>query len=319
MRLDDLFRSAIALGTKADPRGEDGIATLLSKRAEKARKHTGTAALTFDEQDLWNPYADSRILSGTGEEDVQRLFVCIDLETPELLLMDRLRERGEQIDGFIAHHPEGRALGDLDDVMTVQIDILKNMGVPEQKAERLLKPRQKRLNRAIHALNLQRTPRVAELLGFPGFCCHNAADHLVAQHIYEQIAGEYDTIGEIVRRLEDVPEYTMAAEKGNPPMIACGSTENRPGKVALYGFNGGTSGPTEFIDCISEAGVGTILSMHISPDDQKRAEEKHLNVIQCSHMASDSLGMNLVLDHLLREFPSVDFVFGSGFYRYQRG
>ncbi len=78
----------------------------------------------FDAERTWNPYSDSRIINGNGTEEFTHLMVGIDIETPELLLIDRLREKGQRIDGALIHHPKGRALADLEKVMPMQIDLL---------------------------------------------------------------------------------------------------------------------------------------------------------------------------------------------------
>ncbi len=50
-----------------------------------------------------------------------------------------------------------------------------------------------------------------------------------------------------------------------------------------------------------DAGVGTIVEMHMSDEKKKLAEEHHLNVIIAGYMTSDSVGMNAILDEIERE------------------
>jgi hypothetical protein len=199
----------------------------------------------FDMERTWNPYADSRIINGTGEEDVQVLMVGIDMETQEMLLADRLREKGEKIDAVMIHHPEGRALGDLDKVMPLQIDVLGNVGVPVNVSEGQLHPRMSRIWRAIHPDNLFRTERAAELLDLPAFCCHTITDNLVWRLMENTICNkEYDDLNSILNALMDVPEYDYYSKKGNPPIIVNGSGSGRPGKIVATEFTGGTNGPS---------------------------------------------------------------------------
>ena len=122
MKLKKLFASAVQIGIDADPRGRKLIEKQLKKISEKGKKLEGIEKELFDEERTWNPYHDCRILNGTGEEEVTRLMVGIDMEAAEILLADRLREKGEKIDCILVHHPEGRALADLDKVMPVQVD-----------------------------------------------------------------------------------------------------------------------------------------------------------------------------------------------------
>ena len=57
----------------------------------------------------------------------------------------------------------------------------------------------------------------------------------------------------------------------------------------------------EIYEKMAQAGIGTIIGMHMGEEHRKEAEKYHLNVVIAGHMASDSLGMNLFLDGLV--FP----------------
>jgi hypothetical protein len=319
MKLKTLYKRTIEIGMGADVRGKKMLDKMLKKQADKYKKLEGKEKELFDEERTWNPYSDSRIINGSGEEEVKRLMVGIDIETPEILLADRLRERGEKIDAVMIHHPEGRGLADLEKVMPLQVDILGSVGVPVNHAEAQLRPRMDRIWRSIHADNLFRTERTAELLGVPAFCCHTVTDNLVWRYMEKNIcAKEYDDLGEIINAILEMPEYKYYAKKGNPPIIVNGSERSRPGKIVATEFTGGTNGPEEFLEEQSRAGVGTILSMHVTEKTLEEARKHHVNMIQCSHMASDSIGINLLLDLLSKEEKKLDVVQVSGFVRVKR-
>lgn len=319
MKLKKLFQRAIEIGMAADVRDKKFLDKLLKKQAERLKKLEGKEKELFDHERLWNPYPDSRIINGTGEEEVTRLMVGVDIETQEVLLADRLRERGEKIDCLFIHHPEGRALGDLDKVMTLQVDVLASLGVPVNHSEAQLRPRMDRIWRAIHADNLFRTERAAELLGIPAFCCHTPTDNLVWAFMEKTICKkEYDSLNDIVNAIQEIPEYAQYAKKGNPPIIVNGSGNGRPGRITATEFTGGTNGPEEFLEEQSRAGVGTILSMHVTEKTLEEAKKHNVNMIQCSHMASDAIGINLLLDQLAKEEKKLNVLPVSGFIRVQR-
>ncbi len=319
MKLNKLFEQAIEIGIDADPRGRKMIEKNLKKKADHAKKLEGKEKEMFDHERTWNPYSDSRIINGTGDEEIQTLAVGIDIETPEMLLIDRLRDNGMRIDGAFIHHPEGRALADLEKVMPMQVDILMRTGVPVNHAEALIRPRMDRIWRSIHADNLFRVERAAELLGIPAFCCHTPTDNLVWGYMEKHICQEeYDDLGEIINAIMDIPEYKHYAKKGNPPIIAHGSRSGRPGKIFATEFTGGTNGPEDFMELQSRAGVGTILSMHVPEKMIEEAKKHNVNMIQCSHMASDSLGVNLMLDKLTKHEKKLSVVEISGFIRVKR-
>lgn len=319
MKLKKLFRRAVEIGMTADPRGKKYMDKMFKKEKEHMQKLEGIEKELFDEERLWNPYHDSRILHGTGEEEVKRIMVGIDIETPEFLLADRLRERGEKIDAVLIHHPEGRALADLDKVMPLQVEVFMGVGIPVNQVEAMLRPRMSRIWRAIHADNLFRTERAAELLGIPSFGCHTVTDNLVWQFMEKNICRkEFDDLGEIVSALLKVEEYLYYAKKGNPPIIVNGTKQSRPGKIVATEFTGGTNGPEEFVEAQARAGVGTILAMHFTEKEVEEGKKHNLNMIQCSHMASDALGINLLLDQLAKEEKALSTLDISGFVRIKR-
>lgn len=319
MKLKTLFKRSIEIGIEADPRGKQYIQKQLKKKADAAKKLEGLDKELFDEERTWNPYSDCRILNGTGEEEVKRLMVGIDIETQDILLADRLREKGEKIDAILIHHPEGRALADLDLVMSLQSDVYLGAGVPLNQSDHLLRPRQDRIRRAIHADNLFRTERTAELLGLPIFNMHTVTDNLVWRYIEKNICQKKcDDLGEIMDALLQMPEYKWYAKKGNAPMLLNGSRGQRPGKVVATEFTGGTNGPDDLIEKQAAAGVGTILAMHFTEKEYEKGKEHNLNLIQCSHMASDALGINLLLDILSKEEKKLETLDVSGFIRVKR-
>jgi putative NIF3 family GTP cyclohydrolase 1 type 2 len=319
MKLKKFFERSVAIGIEADPRGKKMIDRMLKKEKDRMKKLEGKEKEHFDEERTWNPYSDCRIISGTGEEEVTRFMVGIDIETQDVLLADRMRERGEKIDCLLIHHPEGRALADLEKVMTLQVDVYAKAGVPVNHSEGLMRPRMDRVWRSIHADNLFRTERAAELLGFPAVCCHTITDNLVWRLMEKTICEkEWNDLGEIVNALMEIPEYAYYAKKGNPPFIVNGSDRSRPGKVVATEFTGGTNGPEELVTKQSHAGVGTILAMHFTEKEVEEGKKHHVNMIQCSHMASDAIGVNLLLDAIAKEEKRLQTLDVSGFIRVKR-
>ena len=318
MKLNALFQQAINIGIESDVRSKKDIDKILKKYKDKQKKLEAKDKKFFDAERTWNPYSDSRIINGTGNEEVKRLAIGIDIETPELLLLSKLREQGEKVDAVFIHHPEGRGLADLDKVMSLQVDILANVGVPVNHSEAQLRPRMEKIWRAIHADNILRTERAAELLKIPAFCCHTPTDNLVWAFMEKNIcAKKFDNLGEILTAINKIPEYEYYSKKGNPPIIVNGSKSSRPGKIVATEFTGGTNGPEEQLEEQSKAGVGTILSMHVTEKTLEKAKECHVNMIQCSHMASDAVGINLMLDKLSKK-GKLDVLELSGFVRVKR-
>jgi hypothetical protein len=82
-------------------------------------------------------------------------------------------------------------------------------------------------------------------------------------------------------------------------------------------MTGGTEGPTEALERLSAAGVGTLVGMHYSEEHRKKAEELKLNLVIAGHVSSDAIGMNLVLDEI-EKAGDIAIVCTSGMVRVKR-
>ena len=67
---------------------------------------------------------------------------------------------------------------------------------------------------------------------------------------------------------------------------------------------------------MAQAGIGTIIGMHMSERNKKEAEANNINVVIAGHISSDSLGMNLFLDEL--EKQGIEVIPCSGLIRVKR-
>ncbi len=314
MKLSGLYDYFIEKGIGLDPRGKTAVEKVLSKKNEDYNALKDDEKKYFDLEALKNPYADTRILNGDEGLDVKRVLVGIDIEVGEIMLADRLREKGEAVDLVISHHPEGRAYANFYEVMHMQADILNKFGVPINVAEDILSDRIKEVQRKVMPLNHTRAVDAARLLNIPFMCVHTPADNAVTAYLQQLIDNKKpDTMKDVLEILKEIPEYQDAAKNNAGPNIMIGSKERRTGKI-FVDMTGGTGGSKDAFEKLSQAGVGTIVAMHISEDHRKEAEKHHINVVIAGHIASDNLGMNLLLDGL----TAIDAAGCSGFRRIKR-
>ncbi|QNB45271.1 NGG1p interacting factor NIF3 [Thermanaerosceptrum fracticalcis] len=305
MKIREIYQFFVKRGIENDPRSKDEIERELKQAEETYKETKETDKEFFDQERLTNPYSDTRILYGNPELEVKKVLVGIDVEISEILLADRLRERGESVDLIIAHHPEGKALVALHKVMTMQEDILAHLGVPVNIAEGLMGSRISEVERGLMPLNHNRSVDAARLLGIPFMCVHTPADNMVNTFLTKLFEEKNPcTLGEIIKILREIPEYKEAAKIGAGPKIVVGSEKKRAGKI-FVDMTGGTGGSEDAYAKLAGAGVGTIVGMHIGEKHRKEAEKNHINVIIAGHMASDSLGMNLLLDSLAEQGVSI--------------
>lgn len=317
MKLGRLYEIAVARGIESDPRGAAGVERALRETRRAWEELPEGRRWEFDAESLTNPFADTRILLGDPDLEVSTVLVGVDMEVGEMLLADRLRERGVSIDLVLAHHPMGRALADLEDVMAVQADVWRRYGVPISYGEAVMSERMREIRRAFHAYNNEEPVDAARLLGLPVMCCHTPADNCVQEYIQARCdeLGEDTTLQQLMEMLKSIPEYREATIRGTGPILFHGEEGRRTGRV-LVEMTGGTSGPKDAVKRLAAAGVGTIVDMHMDEDRRKVAEEVHVNVVVAGHHASDSLGMNLILDQWER--AGVNILACSGFIRVSR-
>lgn len=238
--------------------------------------------------------ADSGIM--VEGENIKKVLFGVDMDTPEILLA---RDLGA--DCVISHHPmSGTPVIDFYKVMDIQIDKMMEFGVPINKAQKVLRKKVGKVERGMHVKNYDRASSAAKLLNMPYLNIHVPADivteNLVQDFLNEKFQDKPKTkLEDIVEALKEINEYkeTIAG-----PVIRVGSGNDYAGKVAVL-MAGGTNGGADVLKAYFEAGVGTIICMHI-PDDVKEAVEKQNigNIIVAGHMASDSIGLNILIKEM---------------------
>ena len=316
MNLKEIYELFIENGIENDPRGQKEV----EKYLKRAKKHYNDLKAAdkkeFDQDKLSNPYSDTRILYGLPNREVTTVLVGIDIEVGEILLADRLRERGTKIDLVLAHHPEGKALAALYDVMNMQSDILELFGVPINVGEGIMAPRISEVMRGLMPLNHNKAVDAARIFDLPLMCVHTPADNMVTNFLQKLIDDKKpDIVGDIVKLLKNIPEFAEAVKTGVGPAIVVGDEDRRAGRV-FVDMTGGTGGSDDAFAKLSQAGVGTIVGMHIGEKHRQEAEKNHINVIIAGHMASDSLGMNLMIDELAKQ--DIEIIPCSGLTRFSR-
>ncbi len=317
MTLKQLYEKSLELAIERGPRSKKDIEAQFKKLKEEYKKLDEKKKVYFDEESLTNPFLDSRIENGDPKTQLKRIVVGIDVGVGELLVANELTKSGKKIDAVIAHHPEGRALIDLTQVMDIQNDIAELEGVPVNVTEKLMKVRVGDLTRNLHAANHFQVPNAAKLLNIPFACFHTFADNNVYWFIKKYVTSKKPKyVSDVIDALMELPEYQMAKKMGNGPKVFVGDEGARVGKISFSGFTGGTSGPKDIYEKMAHAGVGTILAMHIPEEHRKLAEKYHINVLICGHMASDSLGVNLLMDEA--EKKGVEILSFGGFLRVSR-
>ncbi len=232
--------------------------------------------------------ADSGII--VKGENIKKVAIGVDMELAEMLLSKQLGA-----DLVITHHPTGGSPRiNLHEVMSNQIDSMVRAGVPINKAQKVLSERKSQVERGLHVSNYDRAVSAAKLLEMPFMGVHTPTDILAERKVQELLDEKVNnnpkaTIKDIINALETLPEYKKTLAK---PVVRVGSEEDYAGKVFVT-MAGGTGGGVDVHKAYYEAGVGTIVCMHMPEDVIKAVKEQNIgNVVVAGHMASDSVGIN---------------------------
>ena len=286
MKLSEFYNQAIKLGRRYDPRGNRP----------------------------WR-YADSVIIFGKPNIEVKKILVGIDIEVGELLLADKLR-REQGLDLVVSHHPEGEALANFYEVVGLQVDMLKGVGIEEAVAQGLVEERYFEVKRKIASVNHMRMPDAARLLNLPFACLHTPADNHVSFFLQRLLAkNKPERLEDIIKILDRIPEYRQAKKNYAGPHIVLGNPRSYVGKVFIE-MTGGTEGSKKAFDKLAKKGVRTLISMHLSEEHFRKVKETNLNVVVAGHISSDNLGFNLLLDGIQKK-EKLEIISCSGFRRFK--
>ncbi|MBI3291028.1 Nif3-like dinuclear metal center hexameric protein [Candidatus Falkowbacteria bacterium] len=311
MTIQEIYELAVKLGIQNDLRGQARVKQILKKAKDRYEKLRDKEKTRFDKERLWNPYSDTRVFVDPKKE-IKKVMAGIDIQPAEIIMA---KEMG--VDLVIAHHPVGSALADLGDVMHLQADVLAMYGVPINIAESLTKERISEVARGVAPSNHYRPVQAAELYGIGLMCTHTVTDNMVATFLDKYLKkAKPELVGDVLDALEEIAEYQKAIEHKTGPRLFTGQRENSIGKMVLTEITGGTEGAVGMYEKMAQAGIGTIVGMHMDESRKNEAQKNHLNVVIAGHMSSDSLGMNLFLDEL--EKKGIEIIPVSGLIRVSR-
>jgi hypothetical protein len=186
VKLSDIYEAAVECGIKNDPRGEKAVNEILRNGKKDFEALSAAEKVNFDPEKLKNPYADSRISYDSGEK-IKGILMGIDIDTAEMLLADRLREKGESINAVVSHHPVGLAYARFYEVMDMQADIFSSFGVPISASEELTAKRKKEVGEKVMGANHFQTVDAARLLDFSLMNFHTPADNSVVTYLQDKI------------------------------------------------------------------------------------------------------------------------------------
>ncbi|MCK4257475.1 MAG: Nif3-like dinuclear metal center hexameric protein [Halanaerobiales bacterium] len=226
-------------------------------------------------------------------EDIKKVLFGVDMETAEILMAQQLN-----VDCVVTHHPKtGDPQQGLFKVMSNQIQRMVKAGVPINKAQKAIKKKIDKIERALHPANYDRVATSAKLLNMPYMGIHTPCDILAENTVQDHLDAKLNdkpeaTLQDVVDALMEFPEYQNTKAQ---PKIRIGGKKDYAGKVFVT-MAGGTGGGADVAKAYFEAGIGTLIVMHMPEDVLDAIREQNIgNIIVAGHMASDSVGINKLI------------------------
>lgn len=227
-------------------------------------------------------------------DGIKKVFIGVDMDTAELMLAEKLGA-----DCVVSHHPmAGTQIVDFAKVMDIQIDKMMEFGVPINRAQKALRKKTSSVDLNSHVRNFDRASSAARLMNMPYMNIHLPADIIgertIQKYLNERVGvNPKATLQDILDALNEFEEYKETLAK---PVIRVGGPSDYTGKIAVL-FAGGTNGGAAVYKSYFDAGVGTIVAMHVPEDVKKAVEEQGFgNIVVAGHMASDSIGLNKIVE-----------------------
>lgn len=248
--------------------------------------------VALDQAGLDQVPADSAIY--VEGDDLRRALFGVDLDVGELLFA---KQAG--FDVVVAHHPVGGGAASVQftDVMWRQVDQMQEAGVAEPVARAAVAERVATVHRRRHMVNHNRVLDTAQMIGLPLLNIHLPPDIVSRRFIQDVLrrnVGEESTMGDLIGVLSAIPEMAGSLVK---PELWIGELDNPAGRMAVA-MAGGTNGGYPVFKTYFDAGVKTILAMHIDEADFHRLRAdapEGCNFVVTGHMPSDSIGINRLI------------------------
>ncbi len=231
-----------------------------------------------------------------NEKEVKRILAGIDMDTSMLMIAKQCG-----FDCVAQHHPMGIMNPNGGELFgRDHMKKLMECGVPINQAQKLAYANNAKRKQGMHSRNRTMMRDAAKLLDINNVAFHTPADMLAERYTQDRMNALMEknprcTVQDVIDELNTIREYQDALE-GQKPEVWVGSPNSFAGKIYVEMYGVGAPSLEEYKAC-ADAGIGTFITMHATPEVIKGMQEHgKANLIVAGHMASDSLGFNQILD-----------------------
>jgi hypothetical protein len=182
--------------------------------------------------------------------------------------------------------------------------------VPKEAAAAAIAELQEDREPRAHAENYDHLPSVARMIGIGLMCIHNPCDEIGRRVMDEALRARLPPrprVRDAVEALESIPEFRAAKTR---IVVRMGNAEHLLGKWAVH-HGAGTNGGVPVARAAFDHGIDTVFYIHIDAGALRRLREVYgregpKNLVVTGHLASDSIGINLLVRELRAQGLQID-------------
>jgi len=236
-----------------------------------------------------------------SKNNIHRILWGIDINNNDLT-----KAKKEGYDLVISHHP-------LDQTAFIKMmyrheELMINAGVAPNLAKNACYKNEEPYRNWAAGLPSNDTQdlltKIANELDVGLMNIHNPSDELGRIILQSIIDTETSTVLRLMNKFRSIPEISKSGEDVE---LICGSNENPLGKAVMI-HAAGTNGGYHVANALFESGIQTVVYIHLNSPRMKAQlkQENKGNLIITGHYASDSIGINPLIDKLEEKGIDID-------------
>jgi len=335
--LGEIWDYAIELGIRMGHRDARAVWQVCKRNKARYARMSPERKRLFDKTGLTVPFGDCRIYAGRLSGRIRGLLAVIDA-TPEVALhIHELNTKGGwNIDLLFAHHagfkevmykgedfcvPDARCLAQLYGVS------IESMNPIESEARKMARipgcgcggPGSGDAV-ARQCMTVSGTAEMCRQMDVAHINIHTPCDVFLWRAVWDVLnAAGLTTCQDAIDVLYRIPEFRRFRQQHHQPIrMLTGKPRSRLGRWWNANCAATLTLNEKSVRAIRDAGFDTMVGVIYEGKITEEANKHGLNVIHLPHYASDTLGINGLLDCLIERWPSLDVLAHGAFFRVER-
>lgn len=283
----------------------------------------------FDKARLTIPFGDCRIYTGKRADRIRGLLAAID-GTPEMALrIHELNSKGWNIDLLFAHHggpremmytaedfcvPTARTLAR---IYGIAVEALMPIETEARKMAR--QPGCGGGGPRLY-MNVMGAAEMCRQIGVAHITLHTPCDVFAVRAVWDVLnAAAPTTCQEAIKAAYRIPEFRRLRQQRQQPIrMFAGQPKNKLGRWWNANCAATVTLNEKSIRALKNAGFESIVGVIYEGKLTEAAKKYGLNVVHLPHDASDTLGINGLLDCLVDRWPALEILAHGNFFRVER-